>query len=81
MSSVSWKQAAYSQAYDTALASLKKRRAEDPLFAVEDARGILRHLYVQDGNDQGGRGELQDLVMQGTIDAHERFIADWERGD
>ncbi len=79
MSSTGWKRAAYDGAFGTALESLRKRREEDPGFTPEDARGILRHLYVQDGNDQGGRGELQDLVMQGTIDAHERFIADWER--
>lgn len=77
MSSTSWKQAAYDDSYDATLASLRKRRIADSGFTVENARAILENLYVHDGNDQGGRGELQDLIVQATIDAHERFIAEW----
>lgn len=79
MSSTAWKETAYDSSYETTLANLVRRRAEDPDFSPEKARGILQHLYIQDGNDWGGRGELQDLQLQAMIAAHEAFIAAWER--
>jgi hypothetical protein len=32
-----------------------------------------------DGNDQGGRGPVQDIDLAATIAAYERFIAEWKR--
>jgi len=79
MSSIDWKDKAYDDAYAQTLSSLERRRADDPSFGIDDARGILKHLYVQDGNDWVGRGELQDLLLAATIAAHESLIAAWER--
>jgi len=78
LSSTDWKDTAYDDTYDKTLVSLERRRADDPAFSLLDAEGVLKHLYVQDGNDWGGRGELQDIVMQATVDAYERFIAEWK---
>lgn len=78
MSSIEWKEKAYDDAYSKTLVSLARKRSEDAAYSVDDARGVLKHLYIQDGNDWVGRGELQDIVMQATIDAYERFIAEWE---
>ncbi len=79
MSSTDWQETVYEQNYSSTLTSLRRRRTEDPLFSAGAARAILGHLYIQDGNDQGGRGELQDLYLRATIDAHEAFIAELER--
>ena len=79
MSATEWREKTYDQSFASALASLRKRKAEDPGFSPESVRAILAHLYVQDGNDWGGRGELQDLQLQSTIAAHEAFVAEWER--
>ena len=78
MSSIEWKEKAYDDAYSKTLVSLARKRSEDAAYSLDDARGVLKHLYIQDGNDWVGRGELQDIVMQATIDAYERFIAEWE---
>jgi len=78
VSSNEWKEKAYDDTFSQTLASLERRRAEDASFGLSAARGVLGHLYVQDGNDWGGRGELQDVVMQATIDAYERLIAELE---
>ncbi len=78
MSMTAWRDAAYDESYDKTYKSLVRRRAEDPLFKISDLAGILLHLYVQDGNDQGGRGGLQDALLQSMIDAHEHFLADWK---
>jgi len=78
MSSTAWKEATYDEKFEVTLRSLQRRRADDASFTVEDAKGVLKHLYIQDGNDWVGRGELQDIVMQATIEAYERFVAEWE---
>lgn len=78
MSSIAWKEAAYDDRFEVTLRSLERRRDGDATFSMEDAKGVLKHLYIQDGNDWAGRGELQDIVMQATIDAYERFIAEWD---
>lgn len=79
MTSIDWKDTAYDEAYAQTLASLERRKVEDASFRPDDVRGVLKHLYVQDGNDWVGRGELQDLIMAATIAAHESFLATWER--
>ncbi len=78
MSATAWKETAYDETFSTTLASLERRQADDGSFTLEAARGVLKHLYVQDGNDWVGRGELQDIVMQATIDAYERYVASRE---
>ncbi|MBN2874755.1 MAG: hypothetical protein JXM71_06635 [Spirochaetales bacterium] len=74
MSSTAWKEHVYEENYAKTLISLERRKEQDPSFTVEEARGVLKHLYIQDGNNWVGRGELQDIVMSATIDAYERFI-------
>jgi len=78
MSSTEWKDIAYDGTFETTMRSLERRRSDDAAFTVEAARGVLKHLYIQDGNDWVGRGGLQDIVMQATIDAYEQFITEWE---
>jgi len=70
----------YDETYAETLRSLERRRVEDPAFTLEDARGILNHLYVNDGNNWVGRGELQDIILRAIIAAHESFIVSWESG-
>ena len=77
MSSTAWMGLKYDETFAETLRSLERRRAEDPAFTLEDARGVLKHMYVNDGNDWGGRGELQDIVLKAIIDAHESFIQAW----
>lgn len=50
----------------------------DPVFSIEDAERQLSHLYILDGNDWLGRGELGDIVSQATIAAYELFIHEWK---
>lgn len=77
MSSTAWMGLKYDETFAETLRSLERRRAEDPSFTLEDARGVLKHMYVNDGNDWGGRGELQGIILKAIIDAHESFIQAW----
>jgi len=78
LSSTAWMQSKYEETYSETIVSLKRHRAEDPGFTIEDARGVLGHLYVNDGNNWVGRGELQDIIVRATIDAYEQYIGEWE---
>lgn len=74
-----WIDEKYRQIYEEELRGLERRRAHDPLFTAEDARGILKNLYIMEGNDWTGRGQLQDASLSGTINAYEHFIAEWQK--
>ncbi|MCL2320426.1 MAG: hypothetical protein FWC45_10100 [Treponema sp.] len=77
-SSVEWKDAKYEEIFEEELRGLRRRREADSLCTVEDIEGVLQHLYIMDGADWGGRGDVQDIIMAATIAAYERFIAQWK---
>jgi hypothetical protein len=77
-SSVDWKEAKYSEVFEEELRGLNRRRSSDPRCSVKDIEGVLQHLYIMDGADWYGRGDVQDITMAATIAAHERFIAQWK---
>ena len=77
-SSVEWRSAKYEEVFEEELRFLQRRLKSDPSCKVEDIEGVLRHLYIMDGADWYGRGDLQDIVMAATIAAYEHFIAEWK---
>jgi hypothetical protein len=72
-----WKERKFDEVYRACLAGLERQRRTDPSFTAETARGVLEHLYIQEGNDWTGRGEVQDIQIEASISAYERFLADW----
>ena len=78
MSVIDWRDAKYQEVFSGTIRGLERRRQNDALFSIPDAEGVLHHLYIQDGNDWAGRGELQDLIVAATIAAYESFIAEWK---
>jgi hypothetical protein len=74
-----WRERRYAETLEGELTGLAARRRIDPSFTIEDAEGTLRHLYIQDGNDQGARGPLQDAIIEASIAAYEQFIDMWRR--
>jgi hypothetical protein len=77
-SSVEWKEIKYAEVFEEELRGLERRRESDPHCAVGDIEGMLRHLYIMDGADWYGRGDVQDITMAATIAAYEYFIAQWK---
>jgi hypothetical protein len=73
-----WRDQKYQETFDQELRGLERRRAADPACTVEDIEGTLKHLYIMDGADWGGRGELQDTILYATIAAYEHFITEWK---
>lgn len=81
LESSEWRDRAYERTFEAVFAALEARRKADPSFTAGDAAGTLRHLYVQEGSDDGSRGMLQDAVLAATIAAHEQFISIWKAED
>ncbi|MDR2375401.1 MAG: hypothetical protein LBD96_03075 [Treponema sp.] len=76
--SIEWQDKKYGEIFDEELRGLERRRSGDPRCTVEDLEGVLRHLYVMDGADWYGRGDVQDITMAATIAAYEHFITQWK---
>jgi hypothetical protein len=77
-SSIEWKDRKYAETFEDELRGLERRRAADPTCTITDLEGILKHLYIMDGQDWLGRGGVQDAVMAATIAAYEHFIESWK---
>ena len=77
-SSVDWKAVKYQEVFDQELRGLCRRREADPSCTPKDIVGILENLYIMDGADWYGRGDVQDITMAATIAAYEHFIAQWK---
>ena len=73
-----WEQNKFDEIFDNVYATTKYRRFMDPSFGITDLQRLLKSLYVNDGNDQGGRGKVGDIVSAATIAAHEQVLAEWK---
>jgi len=73
-----WRDIKYKETFEGELRGLERRRASDPHCTIEDIEGTLKHLYIMDGADWIGRGDVQDIVMAATIAAYEHFAAQWK---
>jgi hypothetical protein len=78
VSSVDWRDIRYNETFEEEVQGLIRRREADPRCRAEDLEGVLRHLYLMDGADWAGRGELQDIILAATIAAYEHIIAEWK---
>jgi hypothetical protein len=72
-----WRDEKREAVFESTLRGLENRRRIDPGFSLADARSSLEHLYILEGNDWLGRGELGDIVASATVAAYEHFIHAW----
>jgi hypothetical protein len=73
-----WRDIKYQETFEGELRGLERRRATDPHCTIADIEGTLKHLYIMDGADWIGRGDVQDITMAATIAAYEHFVAQWK---
>lgn len=74
-----WQEKKFDEIFENVYATTKYRRFIDPGFGIRDLERLLATLYVSDGNDQGGRGGVGDVISSATIAAHEQVLAEWKR--
>ena len=72
--STQWIDEKYTEVFEEELRGLERRWAHDPSCTLDDLQGILDGLYISEGSDWTGRGQLGDTVYAATIAAYERFI-------
>ncbi|MDR2807775.1 MAG: hypothetical protein LBB43_02075 [Spirochaetaceae bacterium] len=68
-----WREDKYTQIFNEELYALENRLKAGA--AVTELEAVLRHLYILDGSDWIGRGEVQEITMAATIAAYECCIA------
>ena len=74
--SIDWRDIKYNDIFEQELRGLQRRMDYDPNCSVKDLERVLNALYIMDGADWYGRGEVQDIIMAATIAAYEHFIAE-----
>ena len=72
--SLEWRDITYNETFEQELRGLKRRFETDTSCTIADIEGILRNLYIMEGADQGGRGDVQDTILCATIAAYEHFL-------
>jgi hypothetical protein len=73
--SMEWRDITYAETLEQELRGLERRMQSDPACTLADIEGMLRNVYIMEGADWIGRGDVQDAVMSATIAAYEQFIA------
>ncbi|MDR2313956.1 MAG: hypothetical protein LBE02_05420 [Spirochaetaceae bacterium] len=74
MDSLDWQEITYREAYEREIRGLRRRLEADPACSGEDLAGTLKHLYIMEGADWLGRGEVQNITLAAAIAAHEAVI-------
>jgi hypothetical protein len=79
MSTVEWQDRKYHEVFDTVYATTKYRKVLDPDFHIKDLERLISTLYAHEGDNQGGRGSVADIVSSATIAAHEQVLVEWKK--
>jgi hypothetical protein len=66
----------YQHTFDETVAFLRGRLRNDPGLDLRDLESMLESLYVRQGNNWTGRGEIRDRIESAVIAAHEHVIAE-----
>jgi hypothetical protein len=67
----------YDDTFDSVYDSLKEMVLKDPDHAEQYVRGILKSLYIRQGNDWTGRGAIGDAGLGASIAAYESILAEF----
>ena len=76
-----WMDDAYKDAFETEVRGLERRCANDPSCTLDQLKGTLKNLYIFQGNNWDGRGQVFELGLSATIAAYEFFISELEKKD
>jgi len=74
----SWKDVKFNDIFEEVIRGLELRRKSDPDCKIEELENILNNLYIRDGADYEGPGNVQKINTSATIAAYEHFIAEWK---
>ena len=66
----------YENTFDSVHAALAEMVRKEPERAQLTIRGILKGLYIRQGNDWTGRGAIGDAGLEASIAAYECILAE-----
>jgi hypothetical protein len=82
MDSVSWKDTVYQRILDEETLGLENRLKSNPGLTKREIEGQLKHLYILESTELGGRGDgVGEAQLQATIAAYEGFLARWKNDE
>jgi hypothetical protein len=67
----------FEDTFNNVCTDMRRRRQTDSQFTKEYLEGVLQSLYVDQGNDWVGRGEVRDIINDATISACELILSEW----
>lgn len=68
----------YQNIFDNTYLFTKKKLEEDEDYNLTKLEALLASLYVAEGNDQLGRGELCDMSIGAQIGACELLLSEYK---
>jgi 1,4-alpha-glucan branching enzyme len=68
----------FENSYDDTLVMLERRSTLEG-FDLKDLQGELNTLYIYEGQDWVGRGELKNAEIHGEISAYHVFIEQYKK--
>jgi len=64
----------YDETFDSVYGALAGMIRQEPEQAEQRIRGILKNLYIRQGNDWTGRGAIGNAAMDASISAYESIL-------
>ncbi|MFD3155494.1 hypothetical protein ACFIJ5_01225 [Haloimpatiens sp. FM7330] len=77
MENKDWEQTQFDRIFDEVYNNLKEQRKVSTSYTIQDLERFLNNLYVNDGNNWEGRGNVTSITNNATIAACETFLAEW----
>lgn len=74
----SWEELHFNKIFEETYNSLKFAIENSSNYTVENLKGLLQNLYVQQGNNQLGRGEAMDISINAQVAACEALLAEYK---
>ncbi len=71
-----WREVTYNEVFENICHDLELRREEQG-FGIDEVRRQLEGLYIQQGSDWTGRGEVARITLNATVAAFEHTLAEW----
>ncbi len=71
----------YTETFEATVAQITMRRRVDKNFTLHELQKLLETAYINQGNEWGGKGSLQEIVQEATIAAYEFLLAEWQEND
>jgi len=71
-----WREKKFNEIFENVCAGIEWRMKNDQSFSVKHLEESLKSLYIQEGNNWDGRGEVAEVTLTATIAAFEHMLAE-----